>query len=80
VDAAKLTRLQGQYVSFIYHYSRVNGRAPAEADIQRYFGVTPPAVHDMILRLEQAAVIARTRGVSRSIRLLVDPETVPRLE
>lgn len=44
------TPLQGQYLSFIATYERLHGRAPAEADLQRYFGVTPPTVHQMILR------------------------------
>ena len=42
--AADYTPRQGQYLAFIYYYTRVNGRAPAEADMQRYFRVSPPAV------------------------------------
>ena len=37
------TPKQGQYLAFIYAYNRVLGRPPAEADLQRHFGVTPPA-------------------------------------
>ena len=33
------TPKQGQYLAFIYAYTRVLGRPPAEADLQRYFGV-----------------------------------------
>jgi len=42
------------------HYTRVNGRAPAEADMERYFGVTPPSVHQMILTLEARRLSERT--------------------
>ena len=41
------TKLQGRYLSFIAAYTKVNGRAPAEADTQRHFRVTPPSVHQM---------------------------------
>ena len=27
------TSRQGQYLAFIYHYTKVNGRPPAEADL-----------------------------------------------
>ena len=40
---ARYTRTQGQYLAFIYYYSKIHGRPPAEADIQRYFKTTPPA-------------------------------------
>ena len=39
----RFTELQGQYLAFIRAYTLVNGRAPAEADMQRFFGVTPPS-------------------------------------
>ena|SRR5262245_10319957 len=74
------TAKQGQYLAFIDAYTRVNLRAPAEADIQRRFGVTPPSVHQMILTLERAGFIRRQPGVSRSIEVLVPPEQLPVLE
>ena len=51
------TPKQGQYLAFIYAYTRVLGRPPAEADLQRHFGVSPPSVHQMVLTLERAAAI-----------------------
>lgn len=71
---------QGQYLAFIHYYAKVNGRPPAEADMERYFRVSPPSVHDMVLRLEAAGFIARTPGTGRSIRLLVPPAELPNLE
>ena len=74
------TELQGQYLAFIDAYSTIHDGAPAEADLQRYFKVTPPSVHQMILTLERRGFISRVAGQARSIRLLVARETLPRLE
>jgi len=74
------TPTQGQYLAFIDAYTRVNLRPPAEADIQRRFGVTPPSVHQMILTLERAGLIRRQPGVPRSIEVLVPPQQLPLLE
>jgi DNA-binding MarR family transcriptional regulator len=71
------TPKQGQYLAFIYAYTRVLGRPPAEADLQRHFRVTPPSVHQMVLTLERAGLIRRQPGVARSIKLLVAPEDLP---
>lgn len=73
------TKKQGQYLAFIYNYSKIHGRAPAESDLQRYFQTTPPAVHQMIKTLELGGFIERTPGQARSIRLLVRPEHLPTL-
>ena len=75
--APTFTEKQGQYLAFIYAYGRIFRRPPAEADIQRHFGVTPPTVHQMILTLERAGLISRRPGVARSIELLVRPEDLP---
>ena len=74
------TAKQGQYLAFIYNYTRIRGQAPAESDLERYFRVSPPAVHDMIKTLERNGLIERTPGRARSIRLLVHPQNLPRLE
>jgi len=76
----ELTKKQGQYLSFIYLYTKINGRAPAETDIKNYFAVSPPTVHQMILKLEQLDAIEKRSGVARSIRVLVAPEDIPRLD
>ncbi len=74
------TKKQGQYLAFIYNYTKIHGEAPAESDLQRYFRVSPPAVHDMIKILERNGLIERTPGQARSIRLLVQLEHLPHLE
>jgi LexA DNA binding domain len=71
---------QGQYLAFIYSYIKVHQRAPAELDIQEYFRVSPPSVHDMILRLEEHGLIRRVPGQARSIQLVIPPEELPALE
>jgi hypothetical protein len=78
--APSFTKKQGQYPAFIYNYTKIHRRAPAELDLQRHFEVTPPSVHQMILSLELKRLIERTPGQARSIRLLVAPEHLPRLE
>ena len=75
---ASYTARQGQYLSFIHDYTKINGQPPAEADMQRYFKVSPPAVHDMIVMLEMKGLIERTPGMARSIRLLLPPDKLPR--
>ena len=73
------THKQGQYLAFIYHYTRIHRRAPAEAEMQAYFRVSPPSVHQMVLTLEARGLIERTPGQARSIRLRIPPEELPDL-
>jgi repressor LexA len=73
------TQKQGRYLAFIYWYTKVNGRPPAEADMQRYFRVTPPSVHQMVVTLELNGLIQRIPGNGRSIRLLIPREELPDL-
>ncbi|MCX5914878.1 MAG: helix-turn-helix domain-containing protein [Deltaproteobacteria bacterium] len=77
--ADRFTPKQGQYLAFIYNYTVMNDRAPAEADLERFFRTTYPTIHQMILKLEEKGLISRTPGQARSIKLLVDPGDIPRL-
>ena len=74
---APYTERQGQYLAFIHAYTKVNGRAPAQADVQRFFAVTPPSVHQMLLTLERRGFLRRTPGRARSLEVLVAPEDLP---
>lgn len=74
------TERQGQFLAYIHQYSIVNGRAPAEADMQRFFQITPPSVHSMVLTLERRGLIRRVPGQARSITLIVSPELLPSLK
>src|SRR6202008_3666852 len=77
---ALFTPRQGQYLAFIHTYTLVNGRSPAHADIQRFFRLTPPTVHQMLLTLEKARLISRQPGMPRSIVVLVERDRLPRLD
>lgn len=74
---ARFTAKQGQYLAFIWAYSQINRRPPAEADFQRYFKVTAPSVHQMLKTLDQLGLIEKQPGVARSIQLLVTPQELP---
>ena len=78
--AQGFTEKQGEYLAFIYTYSHMFRRSPAEADMQRHFQVTPPSVHQMVLTLERNGLIRRQPGVARSIELLIAPEEIPILK
>jgi len=71
------TEKQGQYLAFIYTYSHMFRRAPAETDMQRHFQVSPPSVHQMIVTLERNGLIRRQPGVPRSVQILVAPKDLP---
>ena len=75
----KFTEKQGQYLAYIYHYTKINHQPPAEADIQKYFRVTPPTVHQMVLKLEKNGLIQRIPRQARTISVLVPPEELPQL-
>ena len=77
---AAYTPRQGQFLAFIYYYTGVNGRPPAERDMERYFQTSPSAVHQMLLTLQKRRFIERTPWEARSIRLLLPREALPGLE
>jgi repressor LexA len=77
--AKTISPKQGQYLAFIHLYMRLHRRPPAETDIQQYFRVSPPSVHQMVLTLERMGFIRRQPRTARSIELLVDPEQLPDL-
>lgn len=74
------TDKQGQYPACIWAYGLINGRAPAERDMQRFFAVTAPSVHQMVLSLERNGLIHRQPGSARSIELCIDHNCLPVLQ
>src|SRR5271165_5670863 len=65
------TDKQGQYLAFICYYGRIHGCPPAESEMQQYFRVSPPSVHQMILTLETHGLIERTPAIQATgLRLL----------
>jgi Mn-dependent DtxR family transcriptional regulator len=77
---ALFTPKQGQYLAFIYYYTKINGRPPSEADMERYFKVTAPSVHHMVIALERLGLISRIPGQGRSIELRLSRAELPDLE
>jgi hypothetical protein len=79
-SAPRFTEKQGQYLAFIATYTLLNRRPPAEADFQRFFEVTPPAVHQMIVTLERRGLVSRVPGQSRTITVMLPDDELPRLQ
>ena len=77
---SRFTDTQGQYLAFIHTYALLNRQPPAEADFQRFFCVTAPSVHQMIVQLERLGLIRRTRRQARSIELLIPIDQLPALQ
>ena len=73
------TAKQWQYLAFIFYYTKIHGFAPAESNMQNYFNVSPPSVHQMVLSLESKGLIERTPGLGKSIRLRIAREDLPDL-
>ena len=73
------TEKQGQYLAFIYYYIKINGQSPAETDMQRYFNVSPPSVHRMIVELEKKNLIERIKGKARSLKIKLTVAQLPQL-
>lgn len=80
LEPLAFTPKQGQYLAFIYYYSKIHRQAPAEADFRRFFLVSPPVVHQMIKTLEARGFIEREAGRARSIRLRLTRAELPDLE
>jgi len=74
------TSRQGQFLAFIYYYTKIHGFPPAEADMQHYFKTSPAAIHQMIISLEKRRLIKKVPGQARSIRLLTSRDELPDLD
>ena len=74
------TARQGQFLAYLHQYGMVNGCAPAEADMQRFFQISAPSVHSMVLTLERRGFIRRMPGQARSITLVLPPESLTLLK
>jgi DNA-binding MarR family transcriptional regulator len=79
VSKPPYTEKQGHYLAFIHTYTALHGRPPAETDMQRYFKVTPPSVHRMVMELERRGLISRVPRQARTIEVLLSPGNIPPL-
>ena len=74
------THRQGQFLAFIHLYRRLHRQGPAETDMVKFFRVTPPSAHGMVVKLEELGLVTREAGVARSIRVAIPEEEIPNLE
>ncbi|MGH8065284.1 MAG: LexA family protein [Candidatus Entotheonellia bacterium] len=74
------TTKPGQYLAFIHYSTKIHRRAPAETDLQRYFGASPAAVHQMLLSLEAKGFIERVHGKARAIWVMLPRQALPALQ
>ncbi|MCY4364167.1 MAG: MarR family transcriptional regulator, partial [Gammaproteobacteria bacterium] len=51
-----------------------------QADLQRYFRVSPPSVHRMLTQLEDHGLITKQPGVARSLSLAIPLSQLPALD
>ena len=45
--------------------------------MQQFFRVSPPTVHQMVVSLKKAELIARQPSMARSVAVLVDRKALP---
>ena len=74
---AEMTPTQGRYLAYIHAYSGAFGLPPAESEIAKAIGVSPPSVNQMMKALEKKGLIRRKAGVPRSIEILVAEDAIP---
>ena len=80
-SAAKpaFTARQGQFLAYIHLYRKLHGEGPSEVDMVRFFRVSPPSVHGMIVRLEELGLVVREPGLPRSVRVAIPADEIPNL-
>ena len=76
----RFTHRQGQFLAFIHLYRLLHRRGPAETDMVKFFRVTPPSVHGMVVKLEELGLVTREPGVARSVRVAIPEDEIPKLE
>lgn len=75
---ADATPKQTRYLAYIRVYLKGFGISPAESEIAKAMGVSPPSVNQMMKTLERKGLIRRQPGVPRSIELLVAVDDLPK--
>ena len=78
--AADYTPGEGQFLAFIYYYTKIHRISPAETDMQRFFRISPLTVHEMVKTLDSRGFITREPGKPRTIRVLLPRDELPDLE
>ena len=76
----KFTPQQGQYLAFIFFYTKLHKHGPNEVDCQAHFGGSLPAVRQVLDEMQAQDLIARRSGSGEAIALLVPRDELPELE
>jgi len=76
----RFTARQGQYLAYLHLYRKLHRYSPSETEISQYSRVSPPSVHQMIVKLEEKGLITREPGVPRSVWVTVPQGEIPDLE
>ncbi len=76
----QFTHRQGQFLALIHIFRKLHRQGPAETDMAKFFGLTPPSVHGMVVKLEALGLVTRDPGVPRSIRVATSEDDMPKLE
>jgi Mn-dependent DtxR family transcriptional regulator len=74
------TEKQGQYLTYIYFYTKINFRPPAQRDIEHYFQVSSASVHSMITTLKNKKLLSSKQGKPRSLKILICNKLLPDLK
>ena len=77
--ANTFTEKQGQYLAFINYYTKINRQPPSERDMQDYFLVAAPSVHQRVINLTNKGLISRVPGQARTVQVLVPEDELPKL-
>lgn len=76
----KLSKKEGQYLAFIYYYTKINSQPPAYSDFQRYFKTDPTSVYRMLMQLETKNYISKIPKKPRSISITISTKVIPDLD
>jgi DNA-binding MarR family transcriptional regulator len=79
-SGSAFTHRQGQFLAFVYWYTKLHRQGPSELELMTFFGLTPPSVHSMIVKLHQLGLVSRRPGKARSVRVSLAKEEIPELE
>jgi hypothetical protein len=64
-----LTPRQAEALYFIRDYRSIHGRSPSEVEIAQHVRITPPAPHELMVRLEETGRMTRRANEPRSIAI-----------
>jgi SOS-response transcriptional repressor LexA len=72
------TARQTQALRYIRDYIHLHDRSPSEEELARHLGISAPAAHDLVIRMERSGLVRRKPGAARSVRPSDDSEELQR--